>query len=202
MEDRQLVDELLERQESDNLDFKSGQYNFRTPSGKSKFIKDIVAMVNTPRSDSAYILVGVKEQSGKVSGVPGVEEHPDEAELGRIVQAVVDPAPRFSYRRVQNEPLDIGLIEIPLDQPVPVLPRKDHGVLRRKSVYLRRNTQNTEADREDLARIVQWSQVEREIPHDVADAPTGGWERFYRACDGFDPRRIYIAVLDREPNIG
>ena len=49
MEDRQLIEDLLARQESDDLDFKSGQYNFDSTHGKSRFIKDIVAMANTPR---------------------------------------------------------------------------------------------------------------------------------------------------------
>ena len=197
MEDRQLVNELLERHESDDLDFKSGPYSFRDDRGKSKFIKDIVAMANTPRNGPAYILVGVQEQAGKIFGTPGVEDHPDEAELGRIVQAVVDPAPMFSYRRVQNEPLDFGLIEIPCGQPTPILPRKDYGVLRRKSIYVRRNTQNTEADGVDLNRIVQRSQDNLEPSYD-SDTPAGAWERLYRACDGFDPRRVYIAVLGKE----
>ena len=58
MEDQKLIENLLNRQESDDLDYKSGQYNFDNNHGKSKFIKDIVAMANTPRSGPAYILVG------------------------------------------------------------------------------------------------------------------------------------------------
>ena len=46
MEDRQLIESLLKRQESDDLDFKSGQYNFANNDDKSKFIKDI--MLNCP----------------------------------------------------------------------------------------------------------------------------------------------------------
>ena len=152
-------------------------------------------MVNTPRDGSAYILVGVQERSGKVSGIPGVADHPDEAELGRIVSARLDPAPRFSYRQVPYGDVEIGLIDIPCDQPVPVLPRNNYGVLRRNSVYIRRNTQNTEADREDLARIHQWRQPE---PSTTLDRPSGSWEQLYRACDGFDPGRTYVAVLDRD----
>ena len=53
MEDRQLIESLLKRQESDGLDFKSGQCNFADNYGKSKFIKDILAMANTPRSGPA-----------------------------------------------------------------------------------------------------------------------------------------------------
>ena len=50
-----------------------------------------------------------------------------------------------------------------------------------------------------LARINEWGQIESEPPFDPS-TPSGAWEQLYRACDGFDPRRVYIAVLDREPS--
>ena len=81
MDDRQLIEILLSRLESEDLDFKSRPYNLSNRYLQAKFIKDIVAMANTPRSDSAYILLGVTEYSGKATGVPGVESHPDEAEF-------------------------------------------------------------------------------------------------------------------------
>ena len=198
MNDRQLLDELLKRQESDDLDFKSGQYDLDNKDGRSRLIKDIVAMVNTPRSGSAYILIGVEETSGKVTGTPGVANHPDGSELGRIVQSKVDPSPRFNYRQVQYKHLDIGLIEIPDDQTVPVLPREDYGVLRRKAFYTRRNTQNTEADREDIRRIVEWGQPK---PSPAVSAITGTWEQLYRACDAFDARKVHVAILSKESQI-
>ena len=199
MEDQKLIENLLNRQESDDLDYKSGQYNFDNNHGKSKFIKDIVAMANTPRSGPAYILVGVQEQSGKVRSTTGVTDHPDEAMLGGIVSGKVDPTPRFTYRQIVHDGVNLGLIEIPCDQPVPIMPRTDYGVLRRGCVYIRRNTQNTEADKTDLARINEWGQIQRE-PSFAPSTPSGAWEQLYRTCDGFDPRRVYIAVLDREPS--
>ena len=155
-------------------------------------------MVNTPRDGPAYILVGVQEQSGRVTATPGVAYHPDESELGRIIQSRLEPAPRFSYRRVQHDHLDIGLIEIPCDQTVAVLPRNDYGVLRRKALYTRRNTQNTEADTEDIRRITEWS-LDKPSPDLIV--PTGTWEQLYRACDGFDSRKIYLAVLGKESKL-
>ena len=198
VEAERLIDELLKRRESDDLDFKAAQYDLGSKKGKSKFIKDIVAMANTPGIGDSYILVGVKEQPGRSTEVPGVTEHPDESELGRIVQGVVQPAPRFSYRQVKYGQSDIGLVEIPGGQHGPFLPRKDYGVLRRKGVYVRRNTQNTEADREDLLRIASPRQDE---PSNDVGAPTSAWEQLYRACDGFDSRRVYIAVVEREPDL-
>ena len=199
MEDQKLIKNLLNRQESDDLDYKSGQYNFSNEHGKSKFIKDIVAMANTPRSGPAYILVGVQELSGKVRSTTGVTDHPDEAMLGGIVSGKVEPTPRFTYRQIVYDGRELGLIEIPSVQPVPIMPRTDFGVLRRGCVYIRRNTQNTEADKTDLARINEWGQIQSEPPFDP-NTPSGAWEQLYRACDGFDTRRVYIAVLDREPS--
>ena len=118
--------------------------------------------------------------------------------LGSIVSGKVDPAPRFTYRQIVYDGVKLGLIEIPCDQPVPIMPRTDYEVLRRGCVYIRRNTQNTEADQSDLARINQWRQTQSE-PFSDTDTPSGAWEQLYRACDGFDPRRVYIAALDREP---
>ena len=198
MEDQQLVANLLNRQESDDLDFKSGPYNLDNHRGKSKFIKDIVAMANTPRNGPAYILVGVQERSGKVRGTTGVSCHPDEAMLGGIVSGRVDPVPRFTYRQMVYDGVKLAMIEIPCDQPVPIMPRADYGVMRQGCVYIRRNTQNTEADNTDLARIIKWGQIQRE-PLSDSSTPSGAWQQLYRACDGFDSRRIYIAVLDREP---
>ena len=199
MDDQKLIENLLNRQESDDLDYKSGQYNLANNRGKSRFIKDIVAMANTPRSGPAYILVGVQEQSGKVRGTTGVADHPDEAELGSIVAGKVEPTPRFTYRQIAYNGVTLGLIEIPCDQPVPIMPRGDYGVLRRGCVYIRRNTQNTEADKTDLARISEWGQFQEASLPDLG-TPSGAWEQLYRVCDGFDPRRTYIAILDREPN--
>ena len=199
MEDQQLVKNLLNRQESDDLDYKSGQYNLANNDGKSKFIKDIVAMANTPRSGPAYILVGVQEESGKATGTTEVPDHPDEAKLGSIVSGKVTPTPRFTYRQIVYDGVKLGLIEIPCDQPVPIMLRTDYGVLRRGCVYIRRNTQNTEADGTDLAHINEWGQIHREALSD-SSTPSGAWEQLYRVCDAFDPRRVYIAVLDREPS--
>ena len=195
MDDGQLLDGLLDRQESDDLDFKSHQYNLTTNHNRSKFIKDILAMANTPRSDSAYILIGVREQSGRVIGIPGITDHPDESELGRMVSSRADRTPRFTYRQVQYCGVEIGLIEIPSDQPSIVVPRVDSGVLRRNAIYVRRNTQNVEADPEDLARLFRSTENE---PSPEPASQIGAWEQLYRACDGFAPLRTYIAIVDRE----
>ena len=93
-------------------------------------------------------------------------DHPDEAMLGGIVSGKVDPTPRFTYHQIVHDGVKLGLIEIPCDQPVPIMPRSDYGVLRRGAVYIRRNTQNVEADHQDIVRITEWRQVQGEPTFD------------------------------------
>ena len=93
MEGLQLMESLPKRQESGDLDFKSDQYNFANNYGKSKFIKDIIAMANTPGSGPAYILAGVQEQSGRVRGISGVTDHPDRRCQRGIVSGEETPLP-------------------------------------------------------------------------------------------------------------
>ena len=197
MNDQDLLEQLLNRQESNELDFKSQQYNLKDNYPCSRFIKDIVAMANTPRSEAAYIVLGVREESGKPTGVPGVDQHPDESDLGRIVGGKVTPTPQFAYRQVAYQGLELGLIEIPCEQPGVVVPRLDFGVLRRNAVYIRRNSQNIEAEPDDLARMFRTTRSESPAQD---SQPTGNWEQLYRACDGFDHRRTYIVILDTMPD--
>ena len=198
MVDQHLIHELLSRNESNDLDFKAEGYHLKNADGCSKFIKDIVAMANTPRPGPAFILIGVQEQSGKVIGVPGVTNHPDESELGRVISGKVWITPRFEYRPVSYGDVEIGVIEIMREQPGVVLPRVDYGVLRRNAVYLRRNTQNIEADAEDLALLFR--PPDEALTPDL-DVHRSAWEQLYRHCDGFDPRQVFIAVIDNETAI-
>lgn len=203
MDDRHLIDlveQLAQRQESNDLDFKSEQYRLDNDHYKGKFIKDIVSMVNTPRDGSAYILTGVSEHQGKITGVPGVDEHHDEATLGGIISANVSPAPTFIYHQVQYQGKDIGLYEIPRDQAVPVLPTRSFGNrLVKGNVYFRRNTQNTEADTHDINAITAWARsVGSQGDAQISGTPGGSWDQLYRYCGEFELRQVNIAIFDRE----
>lgn len=59
------LDEFLSSSERNICDFKEYIYTLSTDDDKGKFIKDILCMVNTPRSESAFIIIGVKQANGK-----------------------------------------------------------------------------------------------------------------------------------------
>ena len=77
-----LIESLLHEEESHVLDFKQGQYRFKkdssselTEKNRSELVKDLVAFANTERTQSAFIMIGVKEVKGGRSEVTGISEH-------------------------------------------------------------------------------------------------------------------------------
>ena len=78
-QDTALVAELLARTESNILDFKRDQYRLDSDNQKSDFVRDIISMANTPRDESAYIIIGVVEENGRVVKTVGADRHLDPA---------------------------------------------------------------------------------------------------------------------------
>ena len=106
----------------------------------------------------------------------------------------VEPVPRFTYRQVLYDGKELGLIEIPQEQPGIAIPRNDLEGLRKGAVYVRRNSVNTEADSAELERIYSKGQMEP-IPPPQTLSDT--WPQSIVPVS-FDTHRIYIAVLDQD----
>ena len=194
-DDRNLVRELLSRMEGSTLDFKRDQYRLGSNLQKASFVMDVVCMANTPRSESAYILIGVTERNARPGDLVGTVEHHDPAVLQNLVAGNTNPIVQFSYRVIDYSGLELGLFEIPVGQPVPIMATKEFGKLRPGVVYLRREAQNCQAGPHELRRIVEWhSSTGRSAP--TKESPESSWEAFFRACDGFEQGRMFIAVLD------
>ena len=112
--DHETLRVLLTRAEDNFLDFKVQQYKFDTERQASGFIKDIVSMANTPRNESAYIVIGIDETDGRPTQLVGVNEHIDPSELDRQLQDRVNTVPAFEYHVVEHEGREIGIYEIKL----------------------------------------------------------------------------------------
>ena len=192
--DRDLVDKLLSQMEGNTLDFKRDQYKLESDQQKSAFVKDIICMSNTPRDESAYILVGVTDKNGRAGDVIGTSEHPDPAMFQNLVKGNTNPPVRFSYRTIKYLGVVVGLFEIPVDQHIPVMATKNFGNLVPGIVYFRRTAQNGVAEPHDIRRITDWSS-NRNMRAPTEHPPENSWDTFFRACDVFDPARVYIAVL-------
>lgn len=192
-----LLESLLQRTEDNFLDYKVQQYKMETERQKSSFIKDVLSMANTPRSDSAYIVVGVAEEDGRPTRVVGVANHFDPSELDRQLEARVSSVPSIEYHIIEHEGCEVGVYEIKVELSGPFVAQRKFGRLDPGAIYFRRNSQNIVATvRHDIDRITKWfTGSEASVP----PQPVGSmsWQQFHRACDGFNDRRVYICVIDQ-----
>lgn len=149
-----LIEELLNEEESATLDFKSAQYPFigATDEQKSELLKDIVAFANAWRRTDAYILVGVKDIKGGRSQVIGIATDFDDASIQQFVNSKTNRNIEFSYKTVSVEGVKIGIFQIPL-QERPFYLKKDFGKLKQNTVYIRRSSSTDIADLDEVAKM-------------------------------------------------
>ena len=185
---------LIKRPESENLDFKGDAYDIKDSKDRNKFIKDLLAMANTPRQISAYIILGVRWNPTSGSKVVGLSHQIDDAEFQDAIGTDrVQPVPRFTYFPLQIDTRLVGVIEIPIGRDGPYTPTKDSSGVQAGAVYFRRGTQNARALASDLRRIHNWF-------NDVTSEHSpreNSWRQFVDVVENFDFRRTFILVSDR-----
>lgn len=198
---KEIFENLLKRNESDTVDFKMCNYIFDVGTPKEKkrkraeFVKDIISMANTPRDESAYIVLGVRSFSDGRKDLEGLDAFHDDADLQSKFDAICHPHPRFKYEPVLHDGKNFAFIEIPADNTIgPILPIKDVGnILRLQAVYHRRNSQNALADASEKKKIYKWFSGSMDLrpPSDYTDPL---WDQFLHAVHDFDSIRKYILI--------
>lgn len=156
--------QFLELEETEYLDFKMNLYKLSGLKGdanqyaQSELAKDVVSMFNTPRKDSAYLILGVKKHPGEKPDLVGVDKHPDDAVIHEILCSWLDPCPTIIYHPISYKGKDFGVIEIPLDRSLGwVMPKKDYKkTLESGKLYYRKSTKNTVADQSAHKKITNW----------------------------------------------
>lgn len=200
METDDAVSELLERLETADLEFKRDQYPLESDAQKAAFLKDVICLANTPRDAPAHLVIGVETQDGRPTHITGAEFHHDPAVLSNLIAGKTDRGVHFTYRVLEYQGKSLGVIAIPRSRNVPVMVRARIGDLDPGTVWTRRVAQNAKASSDEIRRLAAWAEG---IPPEAGSPPTmhGDWERLYRACDGFDPRRLMVAIIDRDPTM-
>lgn len=192
---------LLSMNESDTVDFKMCNYDFggNTPEEKNRkraeFVKDIISMANSPRSKSAYIVLGVRSYADGRKDLLGLDSPVDDAVLQEKFNSMCHPHPLFKYEPVLMAEKTFAYIEVPADTSIgPILPIKDVGnVLRKHAVYHRRNSQNAMADGSEQKRIYEWFRGSMDL-RPPSDSSNPLWDQFLRAVQGFEFNRKYLLV--------
>ncbi len=153
---------LLHQRESAILEFKSRAYDLSNVREKASLIKDVVAMANTPRTETAHIILGVSKQLDGTFSQEGLDRFFDDADYQILVSNLISPLPVFIYQAVTFMEKQFGIISIPPTRTGPHVALKDyppdpsHTVLRAFQVYIRRGGMNDLARPEDIRRLVKW----------------------------------------------
>ena len=196
--------ELIQRSESETIDFKCEAYDITTPRGRLSFIKDLLAMANTPREGAAHIVLGVAWTAENGCEVCGLARQIDDAEFQRAVgDDHVQPNPRFTYMPLEFEQKQVGVIEIPMPSLShgPYTPTKDRRTegssLRSGALYFRRGSENSIARSADIRRIVAWFDGRQE--NEAVLQTENVWRSFLDCFYNFESSRKYILVSDCIP---
>ena len=152
------------KSESDSLDFKSEQYKFTsaTDDQKSELLKDILAMANSWRSETGYIILGVIDTPEKPNQLIGIQDHVDDAQIQQFVNGKTNRVCTFGYQTITLDGLTFGVLEIPI-QPRPVYLKKQYGKLKQETVYVRRGSSTTEAKLEEISLMGNANKKTRDL---------------------------------------
>ncbi|ELQ5982782.1 ATP-binding protein [Cronobacter sakazakii] len=142
-----LLDMLRYKSEGTDIDFKSAQYRFNNGSekDKSELLKDILAIANSWRDGTGYILLGFKDQRPNPAEVVGIHDSIDDSRIQQFVNGKVKPKLTFSYEEHLYEGKTIGIISIP-KQKRPFYLTSTYGKLKSNVVYVRRGSSTDEAE--------------------------------------------------------
>ncbi|AZC51625.1 Protein of unknown function DUF467 [Pseudomonas chlororaphis subsp. piscium] len=151
MDDETLIQELLYRGEGPTLDYKVKQYPFSGADDgqKSELLKDILAFANAWRSETAYILIGVKSDTGELVDL---DVDIDDSRLQEFINGKTNHPLFFSYRSLEYKGVKLGLFTIPV-QERPVYVRKQYGRVLPNTIYVRRGSATAIADPSEVAKM-------------------------------------------------
>ncbi|MFN3066618.1 helix-turn-helix domain-containing protein [Serratia sp. J2] len=152
-----LLEELRYRGEGSDLDYKSERYNFSRKVGdeeKSEMLKDILALANTHREGTAYILMGFKENPPHPAEVVGLSKEGviDDSRLQEFVNGKLETKLTFRYEERLFDGKHIAVISIPKQQR-PFYLKRDFGKLSKDTVYVRRGSSTGIASPREIAMM-------------------------------------------------
>lgn len=207
---------LVERQESEILDFKRDAYNLSREDKKLELVKDIMCMYNTPRNEDAHIVLGVKKFSNGGTDLLGIDsstnsQHLDQSDLQGIFlgKFIIEPFPKFQIDILQYDGKIFGIITIPVRNlgPCKVINGDGEKLKSGSHIYFRRGPSNDlTRSPEETYSIMQWFQSSN--AQILSSEESLQWDYFLEAScinntSGFDLSRKYILITSplRDKNI-
>ena len=189
---------LLERPESETLDFKATGYDLSDKRQKRNFAKDLASLANTPREGAAHIVLGVKKQTDGRFELRGLDKEIDDADLQSVASSLLEPNPRFVYQAMRHDGVAIGLITIPVDQQSPVVSKATlDSAFAEGRIYFRRGSQNAPASMREQSQIWGWFHGKGSpVPPPNPYARERGWAEYLAEVEALSPPARHILVMD------
>lgn len=144
--------------ESNHLDYKREQYPFVGVSvpEKAELLKDVLAMANAFRHETAYILIGVGQQPDGRGQIVGIKKDKfiDDAKLQQFINEKTNRVVEFSSYSVEIDgERVIQVIEIPVQRERPYYPQNRLGEVGEKTVFVRVGSSTRLAIPDEIARM-------------------------------------------------
>ena len=152
------IQKLCMEGESNHLDYKRDQYPFVCVNNpeKSELLKDILAMANAFRKQTAYILIGVAQNpdnTGKITGICP-NEMIDDSQMQEFINGKTNKVIVFStYSVPVNQNKIIQVIEIPKQADRPYYTRKRLGQIKENEVLYRVGSSTSIATPDEIAKM-------------------------------------------------
>lgn len=149
---------VIEQGESENVEFKR-EVDLTSKYGKAKFLKEMLALVNSPASPS-YLIIGVEDGTGQLRACRGIQEE----QLQQTIADNCKPPLLFSFQITPLKGTPIGVIRIPhstrkphtLNRPLGYEePNGKQGHISEKQVFIRRGSTIDEATVDEIIEMAQ-----------------------------------------------
>ncbi len=151
--DPTLLTTLLNKSESETLDFKELPYKFdnATDDERSELVKDILIFANAWKDTDAYILIGVREDQQRAAAVPGVTTFLPDHTIQQFINSKLNRRVHFHIESVAYQSVTLDIIRIDKAQDRPVYLKSKYGRLDAEKVYVRRGSGTCIAKPEEIA---------------------------------------------------
>lgn len=199
-------EKLLATTEAPWIDFKSQKYALEEPQGRLSLIKDIVAMANTPRSSSSFIILGVRSLPDGEHELLGLDTqaHMDDNEFQRAFdsnEVDFESKPKFYYSPFRYKEKSFGIFEIFPTADGPFISKKASGEkIKANVVYFRKGSTNSEASQRETKEIHKWFDSLEATPlaPKTEEVEITNLGLLLSAANKFDANRLFAFIIGPE----
>lgn len=138
--------QLLRSDEGFKLDFKL-KLNLDLESEKKEFVKDVIAIANTP-GGRGYIIFGVEDQTRRIVGLSEIPDHIEERIQQIIANRSTPPVP-IHFEILETNHKKVGVVTIFKSMQAP------HQMIQTGAFYIRRGSTTDKANRHEIANMLQ-----------------------------------------------